>query len=89
MREGVKHSVKKLVEYDGLRRRLWILGQLCHHGATGSIVAATAFVALVQGPEQRLSVGHGRRRDDGAAEGHSCSKVIGRGGADRARPWWC
>ena len=50
MRAGAGHSVKKLVEYDTLRHRLWILGQRCHHGATGSIVAATAFLVLVTEP---------------------------------------
>ena len=39
-------TVRKLVEYDALRRRLWILGQRCHHGATGTLVAAVAFLAL-------------------------------------------
>ena len=37
----------KLVEYDGLRRRLWIRGQRCHHGATGSVVAGLAFIGLI------------------------------------------
>jgi hypothetical protein len=32
----------RFVEYDAFRRRLWILGQRCHHGATGSFVAAAA-----------------------------------------------
>lgn len=41
------HTVGKLVEYDALRHRLWILGQRCHHGATGSVVTAAAFLALV------------------------------------------
>jgi hypothetical protein len=38
--------VRKLVEYDALRRRVWIFGQRCHHGATGSLVAAAAFLVL-------------------------------------------
>ena len=37
----------KLVEYDSIKRRLWIRGQRCHHGATGSVVAALACVGLV------------------------------------------
>jgi hypothetical protein len=41
------HSVKRVVEYDALRRRLWILGQRCHHGATGSVLAAIACLALI------------------------------------------
>jgi hypothetical protein len=50
MQEGAGYSVKKLVEYDALRHRLWIFGQRCHHGATGSIVVTAAFFALVTGP---------------------------------------
>ena len=50
MRSGAKQSVGKVVEYDALRHRLWILGQRCHHGATGSVVAAAAFVALLSDP---------------------------------------
>ena len=33
-----------------LRRRLWILGQRCYHGATGSVVAAAACLALMSDP---------------------------------------
>jgi hypothetical protein len=44
------YSAGRLVEYDALRRRLWIFGQRCHHGATGSVVAAAAFVALLTDP---------------------------------------
>jgi hypothetical protein len=50
MRQSAGYSVKRLVEYDALRNRLWIFGQRCHHGATGSIVAAAAFLALVTDP---------------------------------------
>lgn len=45
-----RHSRMKLVEYDALRRRLWIRGQRCHHGATGSIVAALACLGLIADP---------------------------------------
>lgn len=38
---------QRLVEYDAFRRRVWILGQRCHHGATGSVVAALACVGLI------------------------------------------
>ena len=38
---------RKLVEYDALDHRLWILGQRCHHGATGSVVAAVACVVML------------------------------------------
>lgn len=50
MRQGAGYPVRKLVEYDGLHRRLWILGQRCHHGATGSLVAGVAFLALIVNP---------------------------------------
>lgn len=46
MESALAHTVRRLVEYDALRRRLWILGQRCHHGATGTLVAAAAFLAL-------------------------------------------
>jgi hypothetical protein len=32
--------------YDGARRRLWIAGQRCHHGATGALMAAAATAGL-------------------------------------------
>jgi hypothetical protein len=31
----------KPLYYDAARRRLWICGQRCHHGATGALIAAT------------------------------------------------
>jgi hypothetical protein len=40
---------RRLVEYDGHYRRLWIRGQRCHHGAGGSIVALTACLGLLAG----------------------------------------
>jgi acyl dehydratase len=27
------------IHYDAMRRRLWILGQRCHHGAVGALLA--------------------------------------------------
>ena len=50
MRQGADNSFRRFVEYDALRHRLWILGQRCHHGATGTVVAAAAFLALVSDP---------------------------------------
>jgi hypothetical protein len=47
MQPQAGYSLRKLVEYDGLRHRLWILGQRCHHGATGTVVAGAAFLALL------------------------------------------
>jgi hypothetical protein len=50
MEAGAANHPGKLVEYDALRRRLWIFGQRCHHGAMGSVVAAAAFLALLSDP---------------------------------------
>jgi hypothetical protein len=50
MDAGEGYSARRLVEYDALRHRLWILGQRCHHGATGSVVAAAACLALMTDP---------------------------------------
>jgi hypothetical protein len=47
MQPSVRHLRTSIVEYDALRRRVWILGQRCHHGATGSVVTATACIGLV------------------------------------------
>jgi hypothetical protein len=45
--EAGSSATSRIFEYDALRRRLWILGQRCHHGATGSIVAAIGCLALI------------------------------------------
>ncbi len=50
MRPDGGHYKSRIVEYDSIRRRLWILGQRCHHGATGSLVAAIACAGLVVEP---------------------------------------
>ncbi len=42
-----RQSQRRLIEYDALRHRLWILGQRCHHGATGSVVALVACMGIV------------------------------------------
>lgn len=47
MRARRKRFWRKLLEYDSTRRRVWIGGQRCHHGATGSIVATTACAGLM------------------------------------------
>ncbi len=35
-----------MVEYDAARRRLWLFGQRCHHGATGAILTGAAAAGL-------------------------------------------
>jgi hypothetical protein len=42
-----QESTWKLVEYDSIRRRLWIFGQRCHHGATGGLLAAVGCAGLL------------------------------------------
>jgi hypothetical protein len=36
-----------ILRYDTHRRRLWIAGQRCHHGATGALVTTLAAGALL------------------------------------------
>jgi hypothetical protein len=38
--------VRKPLYYDAAKRRVWIYGQRCHHGATGALLAATGAVVL-------------------------------------------
>ena len=38
---------KRIFEYDAFRRRVWIFGQRCHHGATGTVLAAVACLGLI------------------------------------------
>ena len=49
MGPGARSRLRRLVEYDAHHRRLWIRGQRCHHGATGSLVALTACLGLLAG----------------------------------------
>ena len=46
MEPQARQQHARLVEYDAMKKRLWILGQRCHHGATGALVAAAACVGL-------------------------------------------
>jgi hypothetical protein len=39
--------IRKPLHYDAIQRRLWIGGQRCHHGATGSLLAAAGVVGLL------------------------------------------
>ena len=47
MRISLLESLAHPVRYDPERHRLWILGQRCHHGATGALItgAAAAIIA--------------------------------------------
>jgi hypothetical protein len=46
MRTTIEQATSRFVEYDALRHRLYILGQRCHHGATGSLVAAAGCLGM-------------------------------------------
>jgi hypothetical protein len=35
---STSHYERKAIHYDRVRKRLWIRGQRCHHGATGMIL---------------------------------------------------
>jgi hypothetical protein len=38
---------RSLIHYDGKRKRVWIRGQRCHHGATGAVLATAGMIGLV------------------------------------------
>ena len=38
--------LSKPLYYDAARRRLWVYGQRCHHGATGALLAGAGLVGL-------------------------------------------
>jgi hypothetical protein len=46
----------RFLEYDASRRRVWIGGQRCHHGASGTIVATTACAGLIGGRRRASSL---------------------------------
>jgi hypothetical protein len=39
-------SFPRAIEYDAVRRRLWLFGQRCHHGATGTVLTLAALGCL-------------------------------------------
>lgn len=39
--------VRKPIHYDRVRRRLWIFGQRCHHGATGTLLTFGGALGVV------------------------------------------
>jgi hypothetical protein len=42
--------LRRPFHYDAVRRRLWICGQRCHHGATGALLTGAAAAALLVSP---------------------------------------
>ena len=47
MHSPVRSQARKPIEYDAVRRRLWLFGQRCHHGATGAVLAGVALTGLL------------------------------------------
>jgi len=43
----VTTSLLHPIHFDAQRRRLWVLGQRCHHGATGAVLAGVAAAGLM------------------------------------------
>lgn len=39
--------LRKPIHYDSVRRRVWIYGQRCHHGATGAFLTFAGAVGVV------------------------------------------
>jgi hypothetical protein len=39
--------LRKPIHHDRVRRRLWIFGQRCHHGATGTILRVAGALGVV------------------------------------------
>jgi hypothetical protein len=71
------------VHYDFARHRLWILGQRCHHGAVGALLAATAWAWIATDPAVVRTPESGRA-------GHSASPAMmlaGAAGALMAHDW--
>jgi len=59
MRPSAAQRTSRIVEYDVFSKRLWILGQRCHHGATGSLVAALACAGIIaqrSNPTQLIAI---------------------------------
>jgi hypothetical protein len=46
MDDSRHNQARKPIEYDAVRRRLWLFGQRCHHGATGAVLASLALTGL-------------------------------------------
>lgn len=78
MRTTIDQQSRRAVEYDALRRRVWIFGQRCHHGATGSVIAALACVGLLAELPRARRV---------SAEAAPLFALIATGGALMAHDW--
>jgi hypothetical protein len=78
-----EHPRQPAVHYDFARRRLWIAGQRCHHGAVGALLAATAWALIAAEPAVPRPRSPGRHP-------HSTSPAVmlaGAAGALMAHDW--
>jgi hypothetical protein len=57
MDSPLTRQARKLIEYDAVQRRLWVLGQRCHHGATGALLTATALGAFATARLRPIGLG--------------------------------
>jgi hypothetical protein len=39
--------IRKPLHFDAAKRRLWIRGQRCHHGATGALLAGVGLALML------------------------------------------
>ena len=39
-------AARRLLAYDAESRRVWVIGQRCHHGATGTVLTAASLAGL-------------------------------------------
>jgi hypothetical protein len=46
MATATQSPLRKPIYYDSVRRRLWIFGQRCHHGATGALLTFAGAVGV-------------------------------------------
>jgi hypothetical protein len=47
MDHTTSHTYRKPIHYDHVRRRLWVCGQRCHHGATGAFLTAAGALGVL------------------------------------------
>ena len=46
----------KAIEYDAVRRRLWVFGQRCHHGGAGALLTCVALAAASRSGRQAFTL---------------------------------
>jgi hypothetical protein len=46
----------RAIEYDVVRRRVWLFGQRCHHGATGALLTCVGLAAASRSVRHALTL---------------------------------